>query len=80
MAVFGEYEQMRTCSKCESHNVKTTYVDKGQIIDSSSIKKVENEFVTSSEYDFFFRLNAAKEHLHIKCDECGYDCRVNTLN
>jgi hypothetical protein len=62
------------CSKCNSQNIKTGYVGEGELVASSSQMKVDNEFVRSSEYDYFFKLTAKTEHLSKKC-ECGYSWR-----
>jgi len=68
------------CVKCHSDDVNTSYVPEGDLINSSSYERVENEFVRSSEYDFCFQLKAKKEHLHFKCNECGYDWRESTMD
>jgi len=69
---------MSECVKCHSDKVNVSYVPEGELIDSSSYKRVENDFITSSEYDFFFKLTAKKEHLHNKCNGCGYVWREST--
>jgi len=63
------------CLKCESGNIKTRHIPAGALINSSSLAKVENEFVRSSEYDYFFKLTAKTEHL-LKTCECKYSWRV----
>lgn len=62
------------CSKCGSEKIKTRHVADGSLINSSSFDKVDNEFVRSSEYDYFFKLTAKMEHLLETC-ECGYSWR-----
>ena len=68
------------CEKCGSEDLDTQFVQYGQLIDSSSTRRVENEFIWCSEYDFFYKLSAAKDHLKITCGNCGYSYRTNTLD
>lgn len=62
------------CVKCGSGNITTTYVPAGKLINSSSMVRVNDEFIRSSEYDYFYKLKAKIEHLLKKCD-CGYTWR-----
>lgn len=71
---------MEYCRKCGSNDILTTHIEKGKLIDSSSIKQVENEFIASSEYDFYYRLTANKEHLSRHCRNCQYDWREKTAD
>lgn len=50
------------------------------MINHSGRQKVENEFVTSNEYDFFWQIKAAKEHLHKHCRNCQYGWRENVTS
>ena len=65
------------CKKCRSSDVDINYIKDDELIDSSSIKKIETEFVSSSEYDFYFKLKAKKEHLLSTCGNCGFKERLN---
>ena len=69
---------MGSCIKCGSDAVSTLYVDKGCLIDSSSIKKVDDELVQSSEYSVYYKLTAKKEHLSKHCRNCQYSWREVT--
>ena len=68
------------CPKCESDGILTRYVSGGALIDSSSYQKIENNYIKSSEYDFFFKLTAKKDHLQKHCGNCQYTWRVNTAD
>ncbi len=68
------------CKKCKSEDIVTRFVDKGTLIDSSSLRKVSTEFISSSEYDLFYKLTAGKEHLHKHCRNCQYSWRENTAD
>ena len=66
------------CIKCmNSKDNFIVHISEGELIDHSSRKKVENEFVRSSEYEVFYQLSAKKEHLHCTCNCCDYDWRQN---
>ena len=69
-----------TCEKCGSDDILVRYIEEGQLIDSSSFKKVENEFIKSSEYDMYFQLKAKKEHLHNHCRNCQYQSNTRVNN
>lgn len=71
---------MKSCNKCSSLNLSVSHVPEGRLIKSSSLSKIENEFIRSSEYELFYKLTANKEHLHFSCRECGFDWRENTAN
>lgn len=68
---------MDNCSKCGSDKIDTKYFKKGELITSSSFTKVDNEFVRSSEYDFYYKLTAEKEHLKKHCTNCSHKWREN---
>lgn len=68
------------CKKCGSDDILTTFIEEGKHINSSALKKVENEFITSSEYDFYFSLKANKDHLNKHCRNCQYSWRENTVD
>lgn len=63
------------CAKCSEKDIVTKFIESGELIDSSSKKSVKNEFVSSSEYDFYFKLTAKKDHLHRHCRNCQYSWR-----
>ena len=69
-----------SCPKCESDEVLTKFVSDGDLINSSSYKRLENEFVTSIEYDFFYKLKAVKDHLKKHCGNCNYQWRIATAD
>jgi len=69
---------MMECKKCGAQELSTRYVRYGELITSSGSEWVNNEFVNSSEYDFFFKLTSAKDHLLVSCKKCGYAERART--
>lgn len=71
---------MSNCSKCDSGDILTRYVKQGKLIDSSSRVKVEDEFISCAEYDFYYQLKAKKEHLHQHCRNCQYEWNEDTVN
>ena len=64
---------MEYCYKCASEDINTKYVKDGELINSSSMQEIDNEFIRSSEYDYFYKLTAKKEHLLKSCRNCGYE-------
>lgn len=68
------------CPKCESDRILTRFVSDGELINSSSFNRIEDEFVTSVEYDFFYKLKAAKDHLKKHCGNCQYVWRISTAD
>jgi len=71
---------MGDCKKCGSTDVLTTYVKQGKLINSSSNTALDDEFTSSSEYDYCFKLTAKKEHLHKHCRNCQFDWNENVIN
>lgn len=71
---------MENCKKCGSSEIETKFVTKGDLIDSSSISKVVSEFTNNSEYDYFYKVTAKKDHLRKRCLNCNYIFRVRTLD
>jgi len=65
------------CKKCDSADLVTRFVESGSLIDSSSLVMVNNDFVISSEYDFYWKLTANKDHLQKNCRNCQYSWREN---
>lgn len=78
-AELGRGIAMNKCSKCDQNTMTVKFVSKGSLINSSSTKRVENEFISSSEYDYFYKLNAKKDHLLKNC-KCGYAVRVRAAD
>ena len=71
---------MRNCNKCGSWDILTQYIKQGKLVDSSSRVEVEDEFITSSEHDFYYSLKAKKEYLHKHCRNCQYGWNENTID
>jgi len=71
-------EDMGNCCKCGSKDVLTGYVHDGECCDSSSDYEINNEFIYSTEYSYFYKLTAVKEHLYKVCRNCQYKWRENT--
>lgn len=65
------------CVKCSSDDLQVRYIPARKLINHSGRQRVETEFVTSDQYDFFWKLTAAKEHLHKHCRNCQYAWREN---
>jgi hypothetical protein len=57
-----------------------TFTPKGNILDHSGRREIENEFVTSNQYDFYWQHKAAKDHLKKHCRTCQYSWRENTAD
>jgi len=70
------------CDACGSDDVKKRFVAERSLIDSSSTRRIENEFIRCSEYDFFYKLTAEKDFLMCTCNECGksFNRNVNSDN
>jgi len=75
-----DMKSIRVCSKCGEHKVLSKYIAAGSVINSSSDRKYDTEFLTSSEYDFYYRIDAKIEHLHNTCRNCGYTWRESVAN
>lgn len=71
---------MNACAKCGSSEIKIEFVPSGKLIDSSSLKNEKSEFIKSSEYDYYYQLTAAKDHLKKRCLSCGHVLRARTLD
>lgn len=71
---------MNMCPKCSGVDLWVMFTPRGNIIDHSGRMKIENEFVTSNEYDFFWQHVAAKDHLRKHCRNCQYQWRENTAD
>lgn len=72
---------MNECIKCGSDDINTTYVARNGFITSSWEKSKgtpDKEFLYYSEYDFYYKVTAEKEHLHKHCRNCQYSWRENT--
>ena len=71
---------MSNCPKCSSSNVTAFFVQARSLINHSGRTQIENEFVTSNQYDFFWQHVAAKDHLLKHCAECHYRWREATAD
>lgn len=71
---------MNTCPKCSGNDLCVNFTPKGTVINHSGRHKVENEFVISNQYDFFWQHKAAKDHLKKHCRVCQYAWRENTAD
>jgi len=71
---------MDKCSKCGDIDLVITYVDESELINSSSFKIIDDEFVSSSDYGMYNKLTAKKEHLYKRCRTCHYEWRENTID
>lgn len=68
---------MSNCPKCGNTDLVLKHTPKDSIVANSSTKAVETEFITSSEYDFYYKLTAKKEHIHCHCRTCQYSWQRN---
>jgi hypothetical protein len=66
-----------SCGVCNSKDVKITFVKRNSLIDSSSFHRVDNEFISASEYDYYYKLTAAKDHILCRCNVCEKSSRVD---
>ena len=69
---------MNNCPKCNYNDPVVTFIKDGGLITSSSFKRIDDEFVRSSEYSYYFKLTAKKDHLYKHCRECQYSWREKT--
>jgi hypothetical protein len=66
------------CKKCGDNDILTRFIHAGKHITSSSLVKVEDDFISSSQHDSGYTLKAKKEHLTRHCRNCQYEWRENT--
>lgn len=71
---------MNACPKCSGKNVVVAFIPKNSLINHSGRTEIETEFVTSSQYDFFWQHKAAKDHLKKHCRSCQYVWRESTAD
>jgi hypothetical protein len=71
---------MTDCKKCGSEEVTTKYIEKDEHITSSGRGKHPSEFIYSSEYDFYWKWTAEKEHLRKTCNDCGNEWLTKCLD
>ena len=71
---------INSCSKCGNTDLLVRYIPRGQLIDHSSRYKVDNEFCYSNEYDFYWQVKSAKEHLTKHCRSCQFGWRENVVS
>ncbi len=72
---------MNKCPKCSSTDLNILYKAPGELVTSSWSKqagKPDSEFLSYSEYDFFYTVTVKKEHLLKKCKTCQYRWREET--
>ena len=67
------------CIKCGGGDILVRYVSEGALLNHSGRQRVEDEYVTSDEYDFYWKHTAAKEHLVKLCRTCQYAWRADVL-
>jgi hypothetical protein len=67
------------CSKCSGTDVVVRLVENRQLINHSGRQRIETEFITSDEYDFYWKHTAAKEHLSKYCRSCQHSWRENIV-
>lgn len=71
---------MSACPKCTGSDLYVRFLQHGALINHSGRQKVETEFVTSNQYDFFWQHLSAKDHLLKHCRTCQYAWRENTAD
>ena len=68
------------CKKCGSSDVGVKLIKEGQHITGSARNKSDSEFIRSSEYDFYWKWTAYKEHLLKSCNSCKNTWRTKCLD
>lgn len=71
---------MNACPKCAGSDLSVVFIPNRALINHSGRQKIETEFVTSNQYDFFWQHVSAKDHLVKHCRVCQYGWRENTAN
>lgn len=71
---------MNSCPKCAGTDLAVVFVPNRALINHSGRQKIENEFVTSNQYDFYWQHVSAKDHLVKQCRVCKYGWRENTAD
>ena len=71
---------MSACAKCSSQDLYVLFVPRGHLISHSGRQQIENEFITSNQYDFFWQHVAAKDHLRKHCRTCQFQWLENTAD
>lgn len=69
-----------SCPKCSGADLYIRFVAKRTLINHSGRQSIENEFVTSNQYDFYWQHVAAKDHLLKHCRTCQYAWRECTAD
>ena len=64
------------CPKCKSTKLTREFIPRGQYITGSARHRHTSPFVHSSEYDFFWKWTAAKDHFVVTCSSCGHKYRA----
>jgi len=76
-----EIKHQTVCPKCSSTDLDISYKAPGEFVTSSWSKragKPDSEFLSYSEYDFFYKVTVKKEHLLKDCKTCHYRWREET--
>ena len=68
-----------SCEKCGSEDLHTQFIKNNECCETSSTTAVDNEFIYSIEYSYFYKLKALKEHLYKHCRNCQYNWREQVL-
>ncbi|MBC2659789.1 hypothetical protein H7A76_32085 [Pseudomonas sp. MSSRFD41] len=71
---------MSVCPKCLGQEIVVAFVPANALINHSGRTKIETEFVTSSQYEFFWQHKAAKDHLKKHCRTCQFSWRQATAD
>ncbi len=61
------------CEKCGSEDTNVNYRHKGELIANSARVKSKSEFHYSSQYDYYWKITAEKEHLDCHCRRCHFE-------
>jgi hypothetical protein len=71
---------VNTCPKCAGVDLYVLFIPNRTLINHSGRQRIENEFITSNEYDFYWQHVAAKDHLRKHCRTCQYQWLENTAD
>jgi len=69
---------MNKCIKCTNEDINIKFIAEGKMVDSSSNHIQEDDYLTSKESTYYFKVTAEKDHLFMECTTCGYNWRENT--
>lgn len=71
---------MNACPKCAMADLSIRFTSKGSITNHSGLQQIEDEFLTSARYEFYWQHKSAKDHLLKICRTCQYQWRENTAD